>query len=40
MLDTAGKASVMTGASQLDGFAIGSDKKNATRLMVGTWTAF
>ncbi|MEN9657102.1 MAG: hypothetical protein RL571_567 [Pseudomonadota bacterium] len=40
MLDTAGQASVMKGASQLDDFAIGSDKKNATRLMVGTWTAF
>ncbi|MEJ2792578.1 porin [Iodobacter sp. LRB] len=40
MLDTAGQASVMTGSSQLDGFAIGSDKKNSTRLLVGTWTAF
>ncbi|MFC7420406.1 porin [Iodobacter arcticus] len=40
MLDTAGQASVMTASSQLDDFAIGSDKKNATRLMVGTWTAF
>lgn len=39
MLDKAGQASVMTGAWQLDG-SVGSDKKNATRLLVGTWTAF
>ncbi|AZN36709.1 porin [Iodobacter ciconiae] len=40
MLDTAGNASVMTRTAQLDGFALNSDKKDSTRLLVGTWTAF
>ncbi|NHQ87794.1 porin [Iodobacter sp. HSC-16F04] len=39
MFDTAGQASVMKNDWQLDG-SVGSNKKNATRLLVGTWTAF